>query len=97
MKLAKDTPPKEKQLLQSPWGELALLQHPFNRDNKALRLSLASLQTVLPRVPVLGLFCLQFFEWMLVHSLMLLRSQNQDTASAFSSNHDCFQTVSFLK
>lgn len=32
-----------------------------------------------------------------MHSLMLLLSQNQDTASAFSSNHDCFQTMSFLK
>ena len=46
---------------------------------------------------VLGLFCLQFLEWMLMHSLTLLLSQNQDTASAFSSNHDCFQTMSFLK
>ena len=50
MKLGKDTSLKEKQLLQSPWGELVLLRHPFNWDNKALWLGLASLQTVLPRV-----------------------------------------------
>lgn len=76
MKLGKDTSLKEKQLLQSPWGELVLLWHLFSLpwDNKALWLGLASLQTVLPRVAVLGLFCLQFFEWMLMHSLMLLLS-----------------------
>lgn len=55
MKLGKDTSLKEKQLLQSPWGELVLLRHPFNWDNKALWLGLAALQTVLPRVAVLGL------------------------------------------
>ena len=55
MKLGKDKSLKEKQLLQSLWGELVLLRHPFNWDNKALWLGLASLQTVLPRVAVLGL------------------------------------------